>query len=135
MSPLIPLAGQHLDYVRLGDALVLSFSRGSQILIETAAHLTTPAGRTSVTPAAHDEDALAPFLGDAVQTAHTDKSGALTVTFAAGSALEVRPDPDVESWAFTNPDGPLIVCLPGGELAVWANAGAGVTTADLRAAP
>jgi hypothetical protein len=126
MSPLTPLVGQHLEYVRLGDALVLSFSRGSQILIETAALLTSPGHRATVMPGEDSSDALSPLLGDVVSTAQTS-DGELALTFGAGSELRVCPDPEVESWAFTNPDGPLIVCLPGGELAIWANAGASAT--------
>ncbi|XVV15819.1 DUF6188 family protein [Actinoplanes sp. CA-131856] len=127
MSPLSPLVGQHLEYVRLGDALVLSFSRGSQILIETAAHLTTPEIRARIVPGDDSSDALASLLGDVVSTAQTADDGALTITFGAGYELRVTADPEVESWAFTNPDGPLIVCLPGGELAVWANTRASTT--------
>ncbi|MEV4346305.1 DUF6188 family protein [Actinoplanes sp. NPDC049596] len=126
MSPLTPLVGQHLEYVRLGDALVLSFSRGSQILIETAALLTAAGSRATVVPGEDDADVLAPLLGDVVSTAQAS-DGELSLTFGTGAELRVGPDPEVESWAFTNPDGPLIVCLPGGELAVWANAGASAT--------
>ena len=35
--PLHLLAGQKLDYVRLGHAIVLSFSGGQQVVIETVA--------------------------------------------------------------------------------------------------
>ncbi|XVU28693.1 DUF6188 family protein [Actinoplanes sp. CA-054009] len=121
MSPLSPLVGQHLEYVRLGDALILSFSRGSQILIETAAHLTTPETQARLLPGDDSSDALASLLGDVVSTAQTADDGELSITFAAGYELRVTADPEVESWAFTNPDGPLIVCLPRGEIAIWAH--------------
>jgi hypothetical protein len=120
MSPLTPLTGQRLEYVRLGDAVVLSFSGGSQVLIETVAHLSGPNGRADVEPGADPSDALASLLGDTVRAARTGEAGDLSITFAGGSELAVCPDAEVESWAVTNPDGPLIVCLPRGELAVWA---------------
>ena len=44
------LAGQKLEYVRLGHAVVLNFSGGSQVLIETLARLDGPGGRVRATP-------------------------------------------------------------------------------------
>ena len=44
------------------------------------------------------------------------------LTLAAGDAhIRATPDPDYESWHVTGP-GPgkqMVVCLPGGELAIW----------------
>ncbi|MBU2663970.1 hypothetical protein KOI35_10765 [Actinoplanes bogorensis] len=118
-QPIALLTGLRLEYVRLGHAIVLSFTGGRQVLIETAAHLAGPDGHAVVEPGEHPSDALAGLLGDTVRTAWTGEAGDLTISFTSGAVLLICPDPDVESWAVTDPDGFLIVCLAGGETATW----------------
>jgi hypothetical protein len=113
------LVGQKLEYVRLGHAIVLSFTGGRQVLIETVAHLNGPGGRVAVEPGENPSDILATLLGDVVRAARTLDTGELELTFGSGSQLLVCVDADFESWAVAGPDGFLIVCLARGELAVW----------------
>ena len=117
--PLTVLAGRKLAYVRLGHAIVLGFTGGREVLIETTAHLTGPVGRVDVEPGEHPSDALATLLGDVVRTARAHDTGELRITFDSGAELLVGTDPDFESWAVAGPDGFLIVCLARGEIAVW----------------
>jgi hypothetical protein len=117
--PIHQLAGRKLEYVRLGHAIVLSFTGGRQVLIETVVHLDGPAGRADVEPGEHPSDILATLLGDVVRAAWTRPTGELELTFGSGSRLVVGVDPDFESWAVAGPDGYLIVCLARGEIAVW----------------
>jgi hypothetical protein len=116
------LAGQKLEYVRLGHAIVLNFTGGRQVLIETVATLTGPGGRVEVEPGENPSDILATLLGDVVRAAGTSDTGELRITFAGGSELSVGVDADFESWAVAGPDGFLIVCLARGEIAVWGDA-------------
>ena len=116
------LVGHKLEYVRLGHAVVLSFSGGSQVLIETLANLDGPGGRVEVEPGEHPSDVLASLLGDIVRAAVTTDAGELRLTFVSGSVLSVGVDADFESWAVAGPAGFLIVCLARGELAVWGDA-------------
>ena len=113
------LVGQRLEYVRLGHAIVLGFAGGRQVVIETVAHLVGPRGRVEVEPGENPSDVLATLLGEVVRTVRTDDDGGLRIAFAGGSELVVGADAEYESWAVTAPDGVLIVCLAGGELAVW----------------
>jgi len=119
------LDGQKLEYVRLGHAIVLGFSGGRQVLIETVAHLDGPGGRVDVEPGEHPSDVLATLLGDVVRTARTRDTGELEIAFGSGSELLVDVDADVESWAVAGPAGFLIVCLARGELAVWGDGDTG----------
>ena len=116
------LVGQKLEWVRLGHAIVLSFSGGRQVLIESVAHLNGPAGRVDVEPGENPSDVLATLLGDVVRAARMRDTGELELTFGSGSELLVGVDADFESWAVAGPDGVLIVCLARGELAVWGDA-------------
>jgi hypothetical protein len=113
------LAGQKLEFVRLGHAVVLGFSGGRQVLIETLARLDGPHGRVFVEPGDEPSDDLATLLGDVVTGARTFRDGELMITFGSGATLLVGVDSDVESWAVAGPGGVLIVCLARGEIAVW----------------
>jgi Family of unknown function (DUF6188) len=114
------LIGQRLEYVGLGAVLVLSFTDGSQVLIESLAHLDGPDGRVDVEPGDHHSfDVLALLLGDVVRAAWTRGDGELRISFGRGSELVVGVDADVESWAVAGRNGVLMVCLAGGEVAVW----------------
>ena len=117
------LAGQKLEYVRLGHAVVLSFTGRCQVLIETVAHLDGPRGRADVEPGENPSDVLATLLGDVVVAAAVRDSGELEICFRSGAQLLVGVDPDFESWAVAGPGGALMVCLARGELAVWGDAG------------
>ncbi len=116
------LVGQRLEYVRLGHAIVLSFSGGRQVLIETRTRLSGPGGEFEIEPGENPSDILATLLGDRVVAARTEDTGELRLTFHGGAELLVGVDADVESWAVTGPDGFLVVCLARGELAVWGDA-------------
>ncbi|WP_127507046.1 DUF6188 family protein [Actinoplanes solisilvae] len=98
--PITLLIGQTLRNVRLEPATVLTFSGGSQVVIETAV----------------EGEAL---LGDVVHAASVSDAGELTLAFTSGTKLLVGVDAETESWAVTGPDGLLTVCLAGGELAAW----------------
>ena len=74
-----------------------------------------------VEPGRHSADILATLLGDVVRDARTSAGGELTVVFGGGAELLVCADADFESWAVAGADG-LVVCLPGGEVAVWDDA-------------
>jgi hypothetical protein len=117
------LVGLKLEYVRLGHAIVLSFTDGSQVLIETVVHLDGPNGRVDVEPGDNPSDVLATLLGDVVRAASIRDSGELEITFGGGAQVVVGVDAEVEAWAFAGRDGMLMVCLARGELAVWTRHG------------
>jgi hypothetical protein len=93
------------------------------VLIESVAHLDGPDGRVDVEPGDHPSDLLALLLGDVVRAACTRGDGELRINFGRGSELVVGVDADVESWAVAGRNGVLMVCLAGGEVAVWGNQG------------
>jgi hypothetical protein len=43
----------------------------------------------------------------------------LRLSFADGRAIVAPPDSRYESWSYASDDGWLVVCLPGGGLAIW----------------
>ncbi|WP_233412647.1 DUF6188 family protein [Nucisporomicrobium flavum] len=113
------LVGRKLQYLRLGHAIVLTFVGDAQVVIESVARLYGPHGRADVEPGEYPSDALAALLGDVVSSARTRDTGELELGFRSGARLLVEVDAEFESWAVAGPGGVLVVCLAGGELAVW----------------
>jgi Family of unknown function (DUF6188) len=74
--------------------------------------------------AAHapDSDAVATALLSVLSQGASEitlTGGQLVISFETGLALKVDPDQRYESWQISSDDGLLIVCMPGGELAIW----------------
>lgn len=63
--------------------------------------------------------ALGPLPHGLTLRSSTVADGALRLAFAGGAELIAPPDPHYESWGLTGPAGQRLVCMPGGELAVW----------------
>jgi hypothetical protein len=62
---------------------------------------------------------LTALVGQTVSAASAP-SGSLSLTFTDGSQLRCDPDPEYEAWQIVGGDPQtLIVCEPGGELAIW----------------
>lgn len=62
---------------------------------------------------------IASIVGNVVADASTPE-GALLLSFTDGSLLRCEPDPNYEAWQVVGGRPQyLVVCLPGGELAVW----------------
>lgn len=61
-------------------------------------------------------------LGGRTVAAVSTDDGVLHIEFTDGATLRCNPDPDTEAWQVVggNPQA-LVVCLPGGELAVWSD--------------
>jgi hypothetical protein len=47
-----------------------------------------------------------------------DDDGGLAVTIG-DTEVHCPADPEFEAWHVSGPDGLLVVCLPGGRLAIW----------------
>lgn len=61
------------------------------------------------------------IIYEVVESAVAYKNGQLEINFSNGMILSAGPDPHYESWQISGrtPIELLIVCAPGGELAVW----------------
>ncbi|MCH6471217.1 DUF6188 family protein [Sinomonas terrae] len=56
---------------------------------------------------------------DKTLTDITLTGGKLTLSFANGVVVTADPDDQYKSWQINSGDGLLVVCMPGGELAIW----------------
>jgi hypothetical protein len=83
---------------------------------------TAPGGNETLMRPEEDPVGLGPVLActrTAVESATAVDDGRLEMSFSDGSSLCVTPSPAYEAWELTGPRGSKIVCMPGGELAIW----------------
>ena len=69
-----------------------------------------------------DPRALGPLLEVARSTitaASTEDDGTLVVALGSSALLRVAPHDRYEAWTLTSRTGFMVVCVPGGELAIW----------------
>ena len=64
-------------------------------------------------------DVVLQLLRSTVEYATAFKDGHLEVRVRDGTVLQVPPDEGFEAWTVSGPAHVRLVCLPGGELAVW----------------
>jgi hypothetical protein len=122
----LPLAGRTVQAVqRSGYQLLLEFSGGYQLYVEVTCTVTTAGRSVQLDPAdlgaELGADVLA-LVGQTVRTA-TTTGGALHVEFAGGLRIEVPADRRYEAWQLVGPDAYRVICIPGGDLAVWSGQG------------
>ena len=120
----IPLLGQHVSRFQVDMQLTLEFfepaAEETSVWISGEFKLEVD-GREQVL-SAEQRDTISPvfaLLGRTVQSALANKKGTLEITFREGGKLSVAADPNYESWGVTGVRWLRIVCMPGGELAVW----------------
>jgi hypothetical protein len=97
--------GDHFE-LRIGDVFAFTAPDGTETLLRSEED---PAG-------------LGPVLTctrTVVESATAVEDGHLEMSFVDGSSLRVNPSPAYEAWEFTGPRGSKIVCMPGGEPAIW----------------
>jgi hypothetical protein len=115
------LTGRPLIQYCVGTGVRLDFGAPgfSELTIECPITVTR-AGATDVDEP-HSQLVLMTLLGllnQAVE-ATIDDDGQLTMRFAEGTTLTAPPDDRYEAWQLRDHAGLLIVCMPGGDLAIW----------------
>jgi Family of unknown function (DUF6188) len=120
----IPLIGRPVCRFQADSQLTLEFFEppnedttvwiGGQFKLELdgTEHLLSAEHRENIGP-------VFVLLRRTVESAVAFKNGTLEITFKEGGRLAVAADPNYESWGVTGVRWLRIVCMPGGELAVW----------------
>lgn len=106
----------------LVDQIVLAVDEARRIFdhgLEVAPRLYADVGDGVCTDQHGNVLPLTDVVGETVVSASTGE-GALTLAFERGQSLITHPDPHFEAWQVVGGRPQyLVVCLPGGELAVW----------------
>ncbi|GGR30583.1 DUF6188 family protein [Streptomyces aurantiogriseus] len=116
------LQGQTVTRVCFDGAFTVLASGGSELRIETEAVLQVP-GRRQVSFDPEFPDVvtvhLVALLRDVINVAEVGAVGDLVIEFGSGVKLAVRPHEDYEAWGLVRGDGGRVICMPGGEIALW----------------
>jgi hypothetical protein len=117
------LVGRHVTQLRVDYAFTLIFwSReySAEIRIEAPFTLTSADGQTFHVEAENVET-VSPALQVLNQVASevAVQHGTLHIEFEGRTAISVSPLPKHEAWNLCGSGGLKVVCMPGGELAVW----------------
>jgi hypothetical protein len=108
------LVGQVVAEVRYADRMV--FVAGSR----PEPDLYADVGNAEVIDSQGGPITLDGLIGRVVQSASVDPDGTLCLAFNGGASLRCEPDPQYEAWQVVGGDPQtLVVCMPGGELAIW----------------
>lgn len=114
------LTGQTVSSVNYVGALYVDTEQEWQITIESDFSVSDGARQWSKSGGDLDEilELLGQYLGEPVAAFSISATG--TLEFSVGS-LSVRADPSTkyEAWNVAGPDKQLVVCTPGGKLAIW----------------
>ena len=115
------LAGYTLTRASVDFTVSLVTDTNYEVRIETDFSMHTPDGDLpfSFGTGSIDQSPFQTLLGQTVTSSTVEDSGTLVLAFGDGSSLRVAPHDVYEAWTVAGPGGKKIVCMPGGELAVW----------------
>ena len=118
----LKMGGIEATAVELDFALRITFAPAARLTVEGPV-LFERDGTTQIVVLGEvdrsGETIFEALLGRVIASAVATATGTLTVSFADGARLVVRPDEMYESWQASAPDGVLYICMPGGEVAVF----------------
>lgn len=108
---------EHVEY-----SAVLKFSGKYMVRIESPFILHLRENEYQLSPEGDPTEAFDPvreLIGQTVTQSVAEDTGILRLAFANGASVVVEPDEAYEAWTASGPRGMLVVCMPGGELAIW----------------
>ncbi|MEM7284776.1 MAG: DUF6188 family protein [Actinomycetota bacterium] len=108
------ILGHAVSFVRVGDGGgVVTIEGDFTVEVDGETHPVSPesiVGSGAI---------LLGLLHQVVHAATVGDDGTLTLTIGSAT-VTVPPSADFEAWTYAAEDGRRVVCMPGGELAVWA---------------
>jgi hypothetical protein len=115
------LVGLEVTKIEFDYQIRLLLDGRATVTIGTPATLRIDGSAVTVDPEEIDPNAAAfiALRSREVTSASAAEDGTLHMSFAGDAELAVPPDPAYESWLMSHRNGARIVCVPGGELAIW----------------
>lgn len=118
----LELVGHSLTSYTAEFTVGLQLSDGYFVRIESPFTMIFPTRSITLSPEEDSAESFKPIgelIGQSITESIADSTGTLSITFSNSVRFVVEPDTDYEAWTIGGPGGMLIVCTPGGELAVW----------------
>jgi len=117
------LAGKKISRLSFDFAVVIElFDKSLNATIRIEQEMSFLEAGKSVVVNPGNAESAAPLLrlfGAEVKTAEAKQDGTLVVEFHQDRSLVVSPHPKYEAWELFANNGIKVVCMPGGELAIW----------------
>jgi hypothetical protein len=116
------MAGQSVTRIAFDRSVTILTSSGSQLAISCSAVVSPDLGQSvSFDPEAPASAAalLVRLLGEVITSVDAGQNGELDILFATGCRITVQSDALYEAWEVLDVAGTRVVCMPGGELAIW----------------
>lgn len=118
----LELEGKALTSYTAEFTVGLQLSDQFFVRIESPFTLKLPAGSVDLSPEedpAESFQQLGELIGCTITESGVASDGTLSITFGNAARFIVGPNNDYEAWTVSGPRGMLVVCTPGGELAIW----------------
>lgn len=118
----VELTGETLNAQEVDFTVRLYFSGDFFLRMESAFALDLDGKTVRLSPEDDEPELFQPMsglVGQIVAESAIDDAGNLTLVFGNGVTLIAQPDSSYEAWTLTGPNGLMVVCMPGGELARW----------------
>lgn len=122
MTTDLGLRGRTVTSIHVEYTLQLWLSDEYHVTVESPFWVHLPDRSVELSPEADPEEVralLGRLVGHSIDDAGVSETGVMTIHFDGSTRLKVEPDPAYEAWNVSGPAGFLIVCMPGGELAIW----------------
>lgn len=102
----------------------MTIELGAEFELQIEGDLTLRTADGAVLHATSDDYAsisseLETLVSAAVTRADADEISGLTLEFDSGARLHVPVDQHYEAWGVVGPGGYRVICMPGGEFAIW----------------
>jgi hypothetical protein len=120
----LQIVGLPVSSVALGFTATIQFGSPDTFELQIEGDLTlhTPAGRVLRAPSnnyAEIGPELESIIDSTVTRADASEVDGLSLEFDSGATIHVPIDQKYEAWGIVGRDGSRVICLPGGEFAIW----------------
>ncbi|WP_432760923.1 DUF6188 family protein [Nocardia cyriacigeorgica] len=120
----LPVAGTRVSEVTIGYTVTVRLGESFEYELHIEGDLEIFEGSKPPTRFEYEcyqehREQLEALVGSVVETATADSSGSFELGLNTGLCVRVLPDAEYEAWSLVGPRGYRVICLPGGQLAIW----------------
>ncbi|WP_139347788.1 DUF6188 family protein [Nocardia donostiensis] len=118
----LPISSQSISVKSSHPILIIRTTDGYEIQSEGVITITSESGASWQGDVEETDIRQFPIWGSVngvIESAFVNEEGNMKTTFESGCVIEFHPDAEYESWSVTGPGDYRMVCMPGGELAIW----------------
>lgn len=117
---MVPMPVHPVGLAQLAPVLVLRAGQDYEVQMESVVAIGTIGRRESSRYRVGEiPEELGAHLTGTIRNGWASDSGTLRLEFDSGYFIEAFADEDYEAWSVVGAGGSRVVCMPGGELAVW----------------